>query len=272
MARLLRDHRLELGAQPLLFTQTPNQRRLQMARERLHPTVQREHPKRGDGVTLAPEDEWLERLHRHGVADQPQRPLADHDLARLRRLLQASRDVDRVAGRQPLRGARHHLAGHQADPSLHSQVGQRRSHLERRPHRAQGVVLVQLRDAEHRHHRIADELFHRPSVRLDDRFHPLEVRGQQPPQSLRVEPLAKRRRARDVAEEDGDGLSHLMARIRRCEWSAARLAEAGSDTVLVTARCADRHPPSVSPRRLVRHLSISRAAVRLKATVHSGSI
>ena len=39
------------------------------------------------------------------------------------------------------------------------------------------------------------------------RFHPLEVAGEQTLQSLRVDRLAERGRADDIAEEDGDDLA-----------------------------------------------------------------
>jgi hypothetical protein len=48
-------------------------------------------------------------------------------------------------------------------------------HLDCGPERAERVVLVHDRHAEHGHHRIADELLHRAAVPLDDRLHPLEV-------------------------------------------------------------------------------------------------
>src|SRR5262249_15672248 len=78
-----------------------------------------------------------------------------------------------------------------------------------RPHRAQGVVLVHLRDAEDRHHRVADELLDGSAVALDDRLHLVEVAAHQRPQDLRVDGLPKRGRAGDVAEEDGDDLAVL---------------------------------------------------------------
>ena len=80
------------------------------------------------------------------------------------------------------------------DPELRQRV----PHLHRRPARPQRVVLVHDRHAEHRHHRVADELLHRAAVRLDDRLHPLEVAGQQRPQRLRIRltPRARSTRSR----------------------------------------------------------------------------
>jgi hypothetical protein len=54
--------------------------------------------------------------------------------------------------------------------------------------------------------RIADELLHRASVRLDDLFHPLEVAGEQASERLRVGFFAQPRRAGDVAEDHGHRL------------------------------------------------------------------
>ena len=81
------------------------------------------------------------------------------------------------------------------------ELRQRVAHLDRRPAGAERVVLVRHRHAEHRHHRVADELLHRAAVRLDDPPHPLEVTRQERLQRLRIDRLAERRRADDVAEQ-----------------------------------------------------------------------
>ena len=117
----------------------------------------------------------LDRLDLGRVADERERRLPDQHLARLRRLLQPRRHVDRVAGREPLLRPGHDLARHDADPPLQPELGQRVSHLDRRAHRAQRVVLVQHRHPEHGHHGVADELLDAAAVPLDDRLHPLEV-------------------------------------------------------------------------------------------------
>ena len=41
--------------------------------------------------------------------------------------------------------------------------------------RTQRVVLVQHRNAEHGHHRVADEFLHRSAVAFDNCLHPFEV-------------------------------------------------------------------------------------------------
>ena len=71
-----------------------------------------------------------------------ERRAADEHLARRRRLLEPGRDVDRVAGDEPLAGAGDDLAGVHADPPSIAELGQRVAHLDRRAHRAQRVVLV----------------------------------------------------------------------------------------------------------------------------------
>ena len=48
-------------------------------------------------------------------------------------------------------------------------VGDGIAHLDRRPHRAQRVVLVDVRQPEDRHRRVADELLDRAAVALEDR-------------------------------------------------------------------------------------------------------
>ena len=133
------------------------------------------------------------------MAAEAERLLADEDLVRLRSLLQPRGDVDRVSGHQSLLRARDHLARVEADPQrqprsviafqLLIQFPERLPHLRRSTHRPQGVVLVQNGDAEHRHHRIADELFHRPLMALDHLSHYLEIARHHPTQRLRVEPL-----------------------------------------------------------------------------------
>ena len=127
---------------------------------------------------------------------------AEEDLARGGRLLQPGGDVDGVAGDQPLGRPADDLPGIDADPSLELELAQGSLHLLRHAHGAQRVVLAHNRHAEHGDDGVADELLHGPAVLLDDRLHPLEVAGQQSLQRLRVDRLAERCRADDVAEHD----------------------------------------------------------------------
>ena len=128
-----------------------------------------------------------------------------------------------------------------------SELGQGLAHLDRRPAGAQGIVLVRDRNPEHGHHRVADELLHRAAVALDDRLHPLEVAGKQRPDRLRVGRLPERRRADDVAEEDGHDLALLRRPCdRRCPALGAELEGLGG---LVAANGTSGHRPSLGTRR-----------------------
>ena len=92
-------------------------------------------------------------------------------------------------------------------PQRVAQADERLAQPERAAHRALRVVLVLRRHAEDRDHRVAGELLDRAAELLDDRAHPIEVRGLDALERLDVQPLAERRRADEVAEEDGDELA-----------------------------------------------------------------
>ena len=166
-----------------------------------------QQPVGGNGAGLSLQLERRDGLDLDGVTDEVERRLAEQHLARLRRLLEPRGDVHRVARRQPLLGAGHDGARVQPDARLDAELGKRVAHLRRRPYRAERVVLVSRRHAEDRHHRVADELLDRSLVALDDRLHALEVAREQSAKRLGIQLLTQRRRARDVAEQDGDRLA-----------------------------------------------------------------
>ncbi len=141
-------------------------------------------------LRLALQLERLERLDVGCVANERERRLADQHVSGWGRLLQPSGDVDGIPGREPLLRPRHHLPGHDADPSLEPELGKRVPHLRRRPYRPQRVVLVQRGHAEHGHHRITDELLDAAAMPLDDRLHPVEVAREHRTEALRVERLS----------------------------------------------------------------------------------
>ena len=116
-------------------------------------------------------------------------------------LLESCRDVDRIARRESFLRARHHLARVDADAAGDPQLGQRVAHLDRSATRPQCIVLVRRRDAEHRHHGVANELLDGAAVSLDDRLHLLEVACEQRPQRLGIGLLSQLRRAAEVAEQ-----------------------------------------------------------------------
>ena len=113
------------------------------------------------------------------------------------------------------------------------------AHVERRPRGAQRVVLVRDRDAEHRHHAVAAVVLDRAAVPLDGLAHAVEPALHRPAQRLRVDPLAERRRAHDVGEDDRDDLAPLLHGRRR-QPRAARGTEPR----------ALRHRPPAAPTRL----------------------
>ena len=84
---------------------------------------------------------------------------------------------------------------------------------ERRSHCALGVVLVRDRGAEHRHHRVADELLHRAAEALELVAQPRVVRPEQRAHLLGIHALRARGEADEVGEEDGDDLALLEPRL-----------------------------------------------------------
>ena len=159
------------------------------------------------------------------VPDELLRLLPDQDLAGLRVLLEPRRDVDRVAGDERVSLAGHHLA--RVDPDPRPQPDRRHGvpQLDGGANRPERVVLVRLRDAEDRHHGVADELLHGAAVPLEDASRVLEVAAHRRPHRLRVEPLPERGRAGQVAEDDRDGLSDLAGGLGLLERRAAGAAE-----------------------------------------------
>ena len=165
-------------------------------------------------------------------------------------LLQPGGDVDGIACGQALLGTGHHLAGVDADTRLHAELREGVSHLHGCSTGPERVVLVYLRNAEHSHHRIADELLDHPTVRLDDALHALEVAGEQSAQRLRIGRLAKRGRTGHIAEEDGDRLALLSRGRRGRQRRRAEAAELEAVRVLLPAGRAGRHRPSLRQPRL----------------------
>ena len=167
---------------------------------------------RGDQLGLAPGIDRDDRLGGRSVRDEAPRGEADEDLPRTRCLLQAGGGVDRIARDQRLPSGGlpgSDLAGVDAraggDPdaalTLELDVEGRQgvAHLGGRTDRPEGIVLVEDREPEDRHDRVADVLLDGPAVALDDRRHGLEVSGHHPAERLRVKqarraPSSRRRR------------------------------------------------------------------------------
>ena len=215
-------------------------------------------PERRHRLGLALELERLDRLELGDVRDQLAGERPDQHLVRAGGLLEARGDVDGVAGDEPLprcRIARDDLAGVDAgavlerDAEARVELGvqslERGLHPGGGAHRPLGVVLVQVREAEDRHHGVADELLDGPAVALELAAHHVEVARHHGPKRLRVEPLADRGRADEVREDDRDRLSDLACGLDGVKRRAAEAAQAEAVRVLLAAARADCHAVSL---------------------------
>ena len=211
-----------------------------------------EQPPRGERLALSLRLDSGHRLDDDRIPDEAVRRLAEEHLARLRGLFEPRRDVDRVACRELLIRVGvpdDHLARvdagarGDANPVLAREILvdalESLAHLERRPHGAERIVLVDGRHAEHGHDRVADELLDGAAVSFERCLHRVEVAPHHPPQRLGVEPLAERRRVGDVREDDRDHLPRLGVARLRVELRAARVAEPCVGVVLAPAGTTD---------------------------------
>jgi hypothetical protein len=170
------------------------------------------------------------------------------------RTLEPLREIDGVAGDERLAGGRiagDDLAGVDADPHLESdavlslelgvELAEPIPHLVGGADGTQRIVLVGDRDAEHGHHRVADELLDRAAVMLEHGAHLREVPAHDGAQGFRVEPLAEGRRTGDVRKQDRDRLANLVRRLGLGERRAAGVAKARVFRVRLTAGAACSH-------------------------------
>ena len=206
---------------------------------------------RGERLGLALQLEGRQRLDRYQLAEQLDGFRPDEDLVGLRGLLQTSSDVDRVTRCQPFLRSRDDLAGVDTDPhgkpraevafELFVQAGDSEPKICCGSHAAKRIVLVNHRNAEDGHHRVADELLDNAAVAFHRFAGYIEVARQHVPKTLRIQPLAERRRSADVAEEHRDRLALFSSYLRRLERCCARVAKAGSGRISLTTLCADSH-------------------------------
>ena len=191
--------------------------------------------------------ERLERFDFGGPTQELERRPTDQHLSRLRRLLQAGCDVDRVTRCQALLRSGDDLARGDADAAFDSELREGLTHPDCRPAGPQGVVLMCKRRPEDGHDRVADELLDRAAVALDDRLHPREVAGKQRTYCLRVGRLPERRRADDVAEENRHDLAARgSAHDYRCPAVGAKLERLSG---LVAANSTCSHDPTLGLQR-----------------------
>ena len=164
---------------------------------------------RRDRARLALQRVVAQRLEHDRALGPAPGGVADEHGAGLRDALKPGGGVDQVAGDHALvGGAQRHrgLSGEDAGAGLEAgmQGRHRGDDLERGPDRAFRVVLVRGRRAPHRHHRVADELLHRPAVQRDRLRGGVEVARKQVAYGLRVTILGERREADEIGEQDGD--------------------------------------------------------------------
>lgn len=160
----------------------------------------------GDGFALALRLDVLQRTELERAPCRLRRPLADEDLAGLRRLLEASAHVHGVAGDEGAVRLRvdDHLARVHADPQRERrlQLGEPLAHREGGVQRALRMVLERRGSAKRRHHGVAGELLDRASDPLDLLGHRREEAVEEHPHPLRVG-LAEAGRADEVGEQHG---------------------------------------------------------------------
>jgi hypothetical protein len=217
-----------------------------------------------EGMDLPP---GVDRPGRPGLdrrSHQPFGRLAEQHLVRLGGLLQPRGHVHRITRDQRLAGPDHDLAGVHTDPARHphgpgrvevaAELDQGRAHLLGGAHRPERVVLVQVGQPEDGHHRVADELLDGAAVPLDSLAHPCVVGRHHAAQHLRVEPVAERRRAHEVAEEHRHGPARLRDG-RSGKHGSAPIAEPGVARILTSTPAARDacHPRRIRRRRIAPH-------------------
>ncbi len=173
--------------------------RIEAPRMRGSPGHHLEQPVRHHAIALAFHDQGLERLGANRVSREHEGLLPDEDLAGRRRALEPLRhDYDVTADERVV--ARRIAGDH--FPAVHAlanldmsamraleldvQPFDRLAEVSGRPHRAQGVVLVQHGHTEDGHDRVADELLDPPAVPLESRTRLVVVRHHHATETLGI--------------------------------------------------------------------------------------
>ena len=206
-----RDRGVVHGAQPPDLVVAADEGRGRRARRFL----QRHDTIRADGFVSALEDQAAERLQGHEGGDEAPGGFADHDVAVARLVLEARRDVDRVADQFGLvlgddfagvdRDAQADLADEIAVPF--GELSEHALHVDGGAHGANGIVLGNQRKADYRHHAVAEQLGHPAAVLLHGAAHRAVVAFHEEAGRLGVQPFVQGGRAGQVGEDDGDHLA-----------------------------------------------------------------
>src|SRR5262249_49551522 len=149
----------------------------------------------------------------------------DQHVAVVRLLLEPRGDVQRIADAGGVVVGDDDLARVDGDAQpdvaddralLGRELPERALDADRRPHRADRVVLGDARDAERAHDAVAEELHDRAAVRLDrDAYRPV-IEVHHAAHGLGIEALVQRRRPHEVGEDDRDHLARdgVVGRLR----------------------------------------------------------
>ena len=212
--------RSKLGLERRQLVFAPDHRCVEPPREGRRALDDAEQAPGADGLGLALELHRLHRLDEHRIRDEPVGRVAEQDLAGAGCGLESLRGGDGSAGRERLPVGRipgDDLAGVDPGPDrephavrflqLLVQAAERGAQVDGGAYSAQRVVVVDGRDAEDGHDRVADELLDGAPVPLELPAHDGVVLLHHLPHHLGVERLAERREVRDVGEDDGDRLA-----------------------------------------------------------------
>ena len=182
------------------------------------------------------------------------RRLADQDLPGAGRGLEALRDGDGVAGGECV--ALGGIAGDdlacvdpgphpELDPVLGTQLfvqcGESFAELACGANGPQRVVLVQDRDSERGHDRVADEFLDRATVMFEHAADLDEVARDHAPVRLGVELFAERRRVDHVGEDERHRLAHLARRSRLLQRSPTGEAKPRVNWIRLATAETDGH-------------------------------
>jgi hypothetical protein len=200
-------------------------------------------------VGLSFQRQRLARLGADGATAQTMRRLAEQNLAGRGRLLEPRRDVHGVARDERVARRRDDVAAVDADPHVEPEPLDAGAEVDCRPNGPQGVVLVQLRNAEDGHDGVADELLDRSAVALERPSRRIEVALLQQSNGLGVETFRPARVAHHVAEEDGDDLAYLRVLGHVAASATARSVSASRVETSIVVAPDSRHAASRSAIR-----------------------